>query len=520
MRQVSIYILSNDYRVKISTNGIQLQATLHNFMDLKVAEGPKTFFFDNTIEDEEILVEQIINNNKNILERTEPSAWSTYPTIVERQGPPPPLPPIIKEYKVEGRVADKDSKEPIQGIKVSITTMLPNDEEPPQEEEVEFSTKTDEKGFYALTFKIGTEEVSPDIFSVLKTPSISFESEDNKYGTETKKPYAGDNSLRTVKSSLDIIQMKPFVKDLQQETTKFQNVASEEVNKLKGMVPKDPMQALQKAVMKKIKDIIMKFIPLIIGLIAKFGISKLTDAFKKKFSNFNKKSCPNPDELKEIIRKRNKVVRILNAIYKFVDALVKAAGIVLTLIQIFRLVKNIVVNLPIPQAVGTPPAKDFGGLIASQPMSATLKSASNLDKFEKLIAKYEGLTIMILAILTVLKAVLKMALDLLKGLDGLIQTCAADLDDVELEQLNEELAEIAKEEEEEEGPVDPFINGFELSVISEPNKDGGKILRRRAIARNKDGVILLKGELSYSASDQILIDELKFYITQNDLKAY
>ena len=153
-------------------------------------------------------------------------------------------------------------------------------------------------------------------------------------------------------------------------------------------------------------------------------------------------------------------------------------------------------------------------------MSATLKSASNLDKFEKLIAKYEGLTIMILAILTVLKAVLKMALDLLKGLDGLIQTCAADLDDVELEQLNEELAEIAKEEEEEEGPVDPFINGFELSVISEPNKDGGKILRRRAIARNKDGVILLKGELSYSASDQILIDELKFYITQNDLKAY
>ena len=30
---------------------------------------------------------------------------------------------------------------------------------------------------------------------------------------------------------------------------------------------------------------------------------------------------------------------------------------------------------------------------------------------------------------------------------------------------------------------------------------------------------MLKGELSYSSNDQILIDELVFYIQQNDLKA-
>jgi hypothetical protein len=43
--------------------------------------------------------------------------------------------------------------------------------------------------------------------------------------------------------------------------------------------------------------------------------------------------------------------------------------------------------------------------------------------------------------------------------------------------------------------------------------------RRRAIARDKNGVVMLKGEWSFSSIDQILIDELTFYIQQNNLKA-
>ena len=39
--------------------------------------------------------------------------------------------------------------------------------------------------------------------------------------------------------------------------------------------------------------------------------------------------------------------------------------------------------------------------------------------------------------------------------------------------------------------------------------------RRQALARNAQGVILLRGEPSFSSHDQILIDELIFYIQQN-----
>ena len=53
----------------------------------------------------------------------------------------------------------------------------------------------------------------------------------------------------------------------------------------------------------------------------------------------------------------------------------------------------------------------------------------------------------------------------------------------------------------------------ETEVTDKPLK------RRRALATNKGGVVMLKGEWSYSSIDQILIDELVFYIQTNDLKA-
>ena len=51
--------------------------------------------------------------------------------------------------------------------------------------------------------------------------------------------------------------------------------------------------------------------------------------------------------------------------------------------------------------------------------------------------------------------------------------------------------------------------GVETEVTDKPLK------RRRATATNAQGVVMLKGEWSFSSIDQILIDELVFYIQQN-----
>ena len=54
----------------------------------------------------------------------------------------------------------------------------------------------------------------------------------------------------------------------------------------------------------------------------------------------------------------------------------------------------------------------------------------------------------------------------------------------------------------------------------ETEKTTNSLKRRRALASNSDGVVLLQGEWSFSSIDQILIDELVFYIKINNLKAY
>ena len=116
----------------------------------------------------------------------------------------------------------------------------------------------------------------------------------------------------------------------------------------------------------------------------------------------------------------------------------------------------------------------------------------------------------ILLSLVILKDSIQQALDLLQLLDQLIQKCT---DDAEVDEINEELRETNKSNP----PQITQINGFTMGTETEPTTENLK--RKRAIAKNNQGIILLRGEYSFSSSDQILIDELVFYIKNNDLKA-
>jgi hypothetical protein len=125
------------------------------------------------------------------------------------------------------------------------------------------------------------------------------------------------------------------------------------------------------------------------------------------------------------------------------------------------------------------------------------------------------ITLGISSALLVLSALLLQALKLLALLDTQLQRCSTD----ENGELLEEIAFTIEDDEETPEPISNEVNGFTLAVVPDTKNIVGSLKRRYAIATDSLGVIVLKGEPSFSANDEVLIAELAFYIRSNDLKA-
>jgi len=190
-------------------------------------------------------------------------------------------------------------------------------------------------------------------------------------------------------------------------------------------------------------------------------------------------------------------------------------------IKIFQLIINIFKRLPIPNTIGTPPGP-AGGVILSASYGKIIRVTDKYDNLKgklKMFAKIGGI---VLTALILLRALLTQALALLKIADEKTQQCLEELGGVEETQiaLSAELVALSNQQaEEDNSPVVSNVNGFTMGVEVDPKYKVGTLDRRRAVAKDSKGIVILRGEPSFSATDQILIDELAFYITTNNLKA-
>ena len=265
--------------------------------------------------------------------------------------------------------------------------------------------------------------------------------------------------------------------------------------------------AKQQAMNRVIAQIKTVLIPQVLTLIAAFGISKAKDFIGKEFSSMNA-TCPaNLEELNAIIRRKNKLTKALNNIMKFlktVRVVVAAiAGVVTVLDIVIKVLKPVYFVFPVA---------GFGAPDFSRPIKFIIE---NIDKIA---AKFGVITLSTLLVITILIQELQRVLNYLSLLDTLVEGCAIE-GQLPQEQLSSDLLEATQEQSGQLSPVVTNVNGFEMKVISVDNVTVEGLKRRKAIARNKAGVIMLEGEPSFSSNDQILIDELVYYIETNDLKA-
>ena len=306
--------------------------------------------------------------------------------------------------------------------------------------------------------------------------------------------------------ALGIITLKSSKLDLKEAIDEELPLTTPQIKTLQ-LSKMDVEMAKQQAMNNLIKQIKTVLIPQVLTLIAQFGITKASEAIGKKFGDMNA-TCPaNLDELNALIEKKNKLTKALNNIMQFLTTVKVGVQVLDTTITVAQIVVEVLNGIYLPFPVAGFGAPDLSKLIKE-----------NIDVIRERLKKYKLISSATLLVLTILIQILQQILNYLSLMDSLIQGCAIE-GQLPQEQLSKDLLEATQEQSQQKSPVVTNVNGFEMDVIPVKGTTEKSLKRRRAIAKNKSGVIMLKGEPSFSSNDQILIDELVFYIQQNDLKA-
>jgi len=438
---------------------------------------------DNIVKGQSVEGQKTSNNNYGLLAEELISSYNNSRafynlpevTLVNITNAPSPSPPEeIKKipYSIKGTVVDSQSLNPIVGATITST---PN-----------VSVTTNSTGDFVISGEIESNA------------TMSLDIKATNFQSTSTSPYKGDNTL---KDDVGVIQLQPLQQSLAQDKIKSSQLSRDQIKEI-SRGKKDLSYYAEEKLANQVNTLKTTLIPAILTMVAAFGVTQANQLISDQSSNISPDKlkkvldnsfCPTQAELTNLINRKNKLVKQLSNSLKIIDATTLALGITGGLIQALE----IALRAQIATITPVPPAANEASRI-----------------LDKRISQLKSVNAGILSILIILRQVLAQALQLLNLLDKLVEKCYPEADQ---ERISLELTALTVQQSVQLSPVVTNVNGFEMSVETENTTNTLK--RRRALARNKQGVVMLKGEWSFSSIDQILIDELVFYIQQNDLKA-
>lgn len=407
--------------------------------------------------------------------------------------------PKFADFITRGRLYDKFNSQPLDGVKVQIAIREPlqgliipvgsSDFNPPTSDLTGEFTINYRLPYLPFNNKIILEEVfvlyTKEGYLPLTQPILT--------GEREAKTYLSPFPLVSLSQAADealpeyLGEYYPIYKDIREGF----------------LAPKEKLLIIRKKqILKSVKTIQTTLLPLVIELLLAFGITKLSEK--------NQKTCPPIPTLENNVQRRNRVVRQLNNLYRQVTLNVSIAAALTAIASVVKSGKDTIQNLQLP--LGTPVG-----------VGVPYSVVSKLQAVEAVLSEYESdnkeLNKQIINSLILLTTSITAIVILLKLLDELTQECSTELN-IQPEAISQELIDLNSEAEEEGVVSVSNINGFTLEVQTIEDNAVGDLKRRQAVGKNSQGIIMVKGDPSFSSSDQILLNELAFYIQSNNLKAF
>jgi len=353
------------------------------------------------------------------------------------------------------------------------------------------------------------------------------------YKEKTINPFTREDNVLPADVGIIELDTKEIDKETVIDSVGFDKTQVEVVAKANNL--KDPFGSAQSKLLQDItKRVTLTLIPFILKLIKdNFGIGDPKAALGKGLEELNIVCPPNLDALNNLIEQKNKATKQLNNLYTKLENIKIAVETADKIISVANVVASTLsaLVLALPTIPFAPPLA--GPLTTKIPQTPPKPPKSVLEIIADTLSLMNIISSSILLILTILLEKLKFVLDLMGLLDQLVQKCYTDIGGtnqggtgndpgtglIAQEQLSSDLLASTQGQSNQGSPVVTNANGFDMSVIEVQDGTDNQLKRRQAIARNADGVIMLRGEPSFSSNDQILIDELVFFINMNNLKA-
>lgn len=272
--------------------------------------------------------------------------------------------------------------------------------------------------------------------------------------------------------------------------------------------PLPSIQRLVNVILQKVNDVKSKYIIKIEEYISQFSLG-----------------CPSPEEIQRIITIRNiaveELTKIYNSVNRIADNIAGVSGFVTLILTIVKIAQTTISALGLAQLIA--PIIPNPALIKIN--AATELAQGIIDKVRyksdgdpKLVPLVNGIIAANVAI-QLFASALKDLICKLESLDPQILECAVDIDNIQLTPIDPAVISFVETTlaEDDASVIETTYRGFIFEIEEVPFSPS--VNRKRANALNSDRIILLQSELSFVKDASILIEELKFVIDRDNLRA-
>ena len=247
-------------------------------------------------------------------------------------------------------------------------------------------------------------------------------------------------------------------------------------------------------------------------------LSSLTDP--AKLEEVKKRLCPTPAILEIVIRQRNGIVDFLNNQQEKVNNLKTSAD---TTGDVADGIQNTSTGIELSVFIANQLAKfsTFGPILApARSIITDLDIVNQFIKFDKegspRIPPLRGAVSNFSVPLNQVNVMITKIVQALAPIDEIITLCSPNST---LENLSPDvLATVAIQLSAGETDGGSLYKGFRLEIEERPFSD--TVTQRRAVGLNASGVVLIASEFSFASDPNVLLNEIKFIIDRDNLKAY